>query len=387
MYRQVWVDEEQVPLQRIIWRGDPRERLKEFELLTLTYGTEPASFLAINAIQTLARMKKEKYPIESQIVLRDFYVDDLITGANSMKRALQIRNETMKLLAEGGFILRKWASNERTLIEDVPANSAGLTRSLDKGGVLKTLGIHWNPVEDMFQYKISVDMKQNQRVTKRIIMAVISRIFDPLGFLGPIVILAKLIIQRLWNLQVNWDESLPFELHTDWTRYKSQIMQLNEFRIPCKVAAVHAIMRVKLHGFCDASQEAYGACIYMRVSDQNGTHQVNLLCAKSRIAPLKSISIPRLELCGAQLLAQLIDKIIPILDLEIHQTCCWTDSTIVLGWIKSPSRRFNTFVANWIGEIQERTQVEDWRHVGTADNPADILSRGACSEVLKISEL
>ncbi|XP_067209986.1 uncharacterized protein [Linepithema humile] len=387
MYRQVLVDETQLPLQRIVWREDPDEPLKEFELLTLTYGTGPASFLAIKALRTLATLERENYPVGSRITLRDFYVDDLITGANSRTEALQILNETTKLLHQGGFVLKKWASNERDLLINVSNLSHAATRALDREGVCRTLGIRWNPVDDVFQYNITVRENHEQRATKRKVLSFIARIFDPLGLLGPVVVIAKLLIQTLWTLHLDWDESLPVNVHTEWKAYLSQIKQLNNFCIPRNAMEIHPIVRIELHGFCDASQNAYGACLYIRVTDQDGIHYTNLLCSKSRVAPLKTVNLPRLELCGAQLLSQLVHKTIQVLDLQLHEIYYWTDSTIVIGWIKSPSRNFSTFVANRIGEIQELTTIENWRHVRTKDNPADPLSRGFNAEALKKSEI
>lgn len=298
MYRQVLVDESQTPLQRIIWRDEPHERIKEFELLTLTYGTAPASFFAIKSIRTLAEIESKYFPVGSQIVMRDFYVDDLITGANSMTRALQIREETMKLLEKGGFVLRKWASNKMELLKNIPESSvASSIRSLDKEGIFKTLGIQWNPIEDVFQYHVRMDSNYAQRPTKRTILLCIAQIFDLLGLLGPVIILAKLFIQRLWTLQVDWDESLPADVYTEWITYRSQLKQLNELRITRMALGAQNIACVELHGFCDASQKTYGACVYLRVTDQDGSHHTRLLCSKSRVAPLKTISLPRIMWC------------------------------------------------------------------------------------------
>ncbi|XP_067215691.1 uncharacterized protein [Linepithema humile] len=193
-------------------------------------------------------------------------------------------------------------------------------------------------------------------------------------------------IEKMYR-QVLVDESLPVNVHTEWKAYLSQIKQLNNFCIPRNAMEIHPIVRIELHGFCDASQNAYGACLYIRVTDQDGIHYTNLLCSKSRVAPLKTVNLPRLELCGAQLLSQLVHKTIQVLDLQLHEIYYWTDSTIVIGWIKSPSRNFSTFVANRIGEIQELTTIENWRHVRTKDNPADPLSRGFNAEALKKSEI
>ncbi|XP_072751044.1 uncharacterized protein [Anoplolepis gracilipes] len=243
MYRQILINESQVPLQRILWRNNPNEQLREFELLTLTYGISPASFLAIKSLQTLTKSERQNYPIGAQTVLRDFYVDDLITGSNSMEGALQIRKETTSLLSKG-FKLHKWASNKLELIENIPdASITHSIRNLDKEDVFKTLGIQWNPIDDMFQYMISTDSKSGQRDNKRIILSFIAQIFDPLGLIGPVVLVAKLLVQKLWALQVDWDESLPSDIYTDWSRYKSQMKGLNKIRSPRDVITAQEISR------------------------------------------------------------------------------------------------------------------------------------------------
>ncbi|XP_071652694.1 uncharacterized protein [Temnothorax longispinosus] len=388
MYRQVLVDESQVSLQRILWRDTPDGPIRVLELLTVTYGTGAAAFLAIKSIRTLAEIEAKNFPIGSKIVLRDFDVDDLITGANTKEAALQVRDETTKLLEKGGFVLRKWASNSPDLLVNLPDSSMmNSTRTLDKEGMCKTLGIQWNPKDDVLLYQIQIKADTNQRVTKRTILSCVAQIFDPLGLLGPVIILAKMLIQRLWTLQLGWDESLPAELHTQWSNYKSQLSQLNDIRISRRAVKVKSSTRIELHGFCDASQNAYGACIYLRTTNQRRVHTTKLLCAKSRVAPLKAVSLPRLELSATQLLAQLTDKVVPILELKIDAVYLWTDSQIVLDWINSSSRRFNTFVANRVGDIQELTSVQSWSHVGTECNPADILSRGATPSVLKDADL
>ncbi|XP_077278664.1 uncharacterized protein LOC143906437 [Temnothorax americanus] len=356
MYRQVLVDESQVSLQRILWRDTPDGPIRMLELLTVTYGTGAAAFLAIKSIRTLAEIEAKNFPIGSKIVLRDFDVDDLITGANMKEAALQVRDETTKLLEKGGFVLRKWASNSPDLLVNLPDSSMiNSTRTLDKEGMCKTLGIQWNPKDDVLLYRIQINADTNQRVTKRTILSCVAQIFDPLGLLGPVIILAKMLIQRLWTLQLGWDESLPAELHTQWSNYKSQLSQLNDIRIPRRAVEVKSSTRIELHGFCDASQNAYGACIYLRTTNQRRVHTTKLLCAKSRVAPLKAVSLPRLELNAAQLLAQLTDKVVPILELKIDAVYLWTDSQIVLDWINSSSRRFNFSFCS-----QRRRSMVEW---------------------------
>jgi hypothetical protein len=142
---------------------------------------------------------------------------------------------------------------------------------------------------------------------------------------------------------------------------------LNQLEIPRQVTSNQNPIGFELHGFCDASERAYGACIYIRSLNTATPHQTRLLCAKSRVAPLKTITLPRLELCGALLLSKLIASLRQSLNLPIAKTCCWTDSQIVLS-----------FVANRVSEIQVLTKNCVWSYVNTKDNPADIISRG-CS--------
>nr|CAI5845596.1 unnamed protein product [Callosobruchus analis] len=186
-----------------------------------------------------------------------------------------------------------------------------------------------------------------------------------------------LVADKLWLEKIDWDSAVSKQLEIEWIKLRDNLVELNKLKI-CRNVICNDALKVELHGFCDASAEAYGAAVYVRSIDTEGKIHVCLLSAKSKVAPLKTISIPRLELCGALILAKLIEKVTDSVKVEFENVYCWTDSTVVLGWLKTTPNLLKTFIANRVSEIQtlESQKQCQWRHVPTKMNPADILSRG-----------
>lgn len=384
MYRQILIDPSQVCLQRILWRNDPTSSIDTYELLTVTYGTSSASYLATRCLNYHAEQHATRYPVGSRHVRRGFYVDDFLSGADTIREAMELRDELIELLKLGSFELSKWASNCSNLLENIKDRNSELITIQDEMDS-NILGIQWNQAKDTFHFAYNT-VSTNSAISKRTILSEVSRLFDPLGLLGPVIVVAKLILQNLWKSNLHWDESVPQEIHTSWLRLKSQLYDINQLQISRCVKFNSDLQSVQLQGFCDASQDAYGACIYVRTKLGLNEYRSELLCSKSRVAPLKAVSLPRLELSAAVLLARLIDKVKESLEEPI-QTCLWSDSTIALNWIASSSRNWSVFVANRVGEIQRLTQISDWRHVPSCDNPADILSRGLYPHELVASHM
>ncbi|XP_014370711.2 uncharacterized protein LOC106720507 [Papilio machaon] len=197
--------------------------------------------------------------------------------------------------------------------------------------------------------------------------------------------IGKVLLQRLWLLKLQWDDPLPADILRTWNRFVDNLSYLSSIKIP-RHAFQCDVTRVELHIFTDASQTAYGACAYVRtVCDDRVV--VKLLISKGKVAPLKPVSIPRLELCGALLGAKLYDKIRSSLTREFDEVVFWTDSTIVLGWLRMTPNLLKTFVQNRVAEIHELTSVFTWRHVSGKENPADLISRGVSLEDLVLSKL
>lgn len=383
MYRQVMINPDDRRFQRIFWRQNPEEPLQCYELNTVTYGTASAPFLAVRSLHQLGYESQGSCPRISQIILEDFYMDDLLTGCDTIPELIDLQRELSSVLAGGCFELRKWLSNRTEVLDQFKVNKDLHSNilKLGPGEQNKTLGILWNATEDNIQYSIRRFPYQSD-ITKRAILSVISQIFDPLGLLGPIVVNAKIMLQSLWQDRLSWDEKISDETSEKWLKFCKDIQHLNSVKIPRHVLSVTRLV-IELHGFSDSSERAYGACIYLVCQVNSTTYVSQLLCAKSRVAPIKRVTLPRLELCAAVLLSKLVDKVRMSLNLKISRYFYWSDSTIVLCWIKACPSRWKTFVANRVSTIQGLTNVDDWYHVASEDNPADYLSRGTTADILK----
>lgn len=370
MYRQIKLHEEDKKYHRIFWRANDKDPLKCYELQTVTYGTASAPFLAVRCLFALAEENELQYPREAKIIKEDFYVDDLLTGADTIEEMLDIKETIKTLLQSAGLNLHKWASNHSAVCPELSRET-----SIQIGDKTKrTLGTHWQVDSDSLHYKL--DLQETPRpISKRSVLSTTAKIFDPLGILGPIIVIAKIIFQESWQARLAWDDPLPENLQKGWVEFEDQLKNLSSIKVPRQVFQQN-YDDVQLHGFCDASIKAYGACVYVR-SKLNDQWNSTLLCAKSKVAPLSKITLPRLELQGAVLLAKLISKVQDAIKLPETATFLWCDSTIVLGWIKSPPNRWKLYVANRVAQVQQLTGNATWNHVSSLDNPADVISRGA----------
>ena len=383
MYRCIEVDERDQNYQRIIWRTDPSQPVVHYKLNTLTYGTACASFLATRCLKELALENNLEFPNASQSIQNNFYMDDWLDGGDNIEAVLELIKNVHNILTAANFNLRQWTSNDKRVLEYLQKNNQSLNSQYIVKDVQdsKTLGVRWNSSEDNFQY--ATNSRETKFITKRFILSVISQIFDPLGLIGPVIIRAKIMLQSLWQLKIDWDDPIPEDLKLSWIRFYEKLHSLNEIKIP-RHFFVNFPKYIELHCFSDASQAAYGACIYFKSVDQDENVLVRLVCAKSRVAPLKTITVPRLELCGALLATNLCKTVVDSLgNLNINKTYFWCDSTIVLAWIATDPSKLKQFVANRISKIQANSNGSQWKHVPTKHNPADLISRGLNPDDIK----
>lgn len=376
MYRMIWIDKSHRKLQRILWRDDVTGNVVHYELNTVTYGTASASFLATRVLHDIGLKYKDLQPEVSKIILNNFYMDDLIFGHHDLDKAIELKANIDKTLSKHGLQLRKWVSNNPRVIKksDDSQNTEFYILGDDE---TKTLGTAWNTKSDTIHYNFQLKIDLSI-ITKRTILATIGQLYDILGLINPVIVTAKLILQEVWKSQLDWDSPVPAIIADQWSIFVNQLPKLNSIHIPrCVIDTEISHRSVLLCGFSDASQLAYGACIYLVSCDNSNKPSSHLICSKSRLAPLSSMSLPRLELCGALLLAQLVDKVLKSLEIHIPQVNLFTDSMIVLDWLNSEPSRWKVFVSNRVAEIQRLTANMTWYHIESDINPADIVSRGS----------
>lgn len=386
MYRQIEVHPSFRDLQCIVWQKKGEPGPKFYKLNTVTYGTRPAPYLANRVIKAVIEDHGSEYPLAVEPLDKCTYVDDTIFGADEKAEAREIRDQVETALKRGCLELRKWSSNCEDLLPAITEGQDEFYIEPDSNSSSKVLGLVWSTKTDEFSFKVAeID---NSVITKRTILSNIAKLFDPLGWLSPFVVRAKILMQSLWLVKAGWDDSdLPEQTQTEWIELCEEMQQLSKLTIPRFVGPGPQPAKVKLVGFSDASKRAYSAVVFIYVEYQNGETKSHLLRAKTKVAPVKTQSIPRLELCATVELTKLITTVRDNWLGKIDEICCYTDSQIVLDWFARHASSWHTFVANRVSLVQTTLPEVKWRHVSTKKNPADLNSRGMKVEDLLESGL
>ena len=383
MFHQVRVPPHERDVLRFLWwtTGDLTQQPSVYRMCVHLFGGTWSPSACSFALRRTADDNRDDFSTEAvQAVKHNFYVDDCLLSTEDEEQAIQLTAELRDLVKRGGFNLTKWISNNPRVIESVPVEDRakevkGLDLNHDAMPVERALGVSWNIELDCFAYKIT---PKDKPLTRRGMLSIISSIYDPCGYACPFVLQAKLILQELTAMKLGWDEPIPAVLKERWQQWLADLPVMEGFKVN-RCLKPHDFGEVKdfeLHHFSDASDKAYGAASYLRMTNVGGQVYSSLVFAKSQVAPLKKITIPRLELMAATLSIHLDQMIRRELDLPIASSVFWTDSTIVLQYVKNDDKRFHTFVANRVAIIRGSSEPQQWRHIESQSNPADDLSRG-----------
>ena len=379
MYRAVLLPEQQKDLHRFVWRTDDTQPLRDFRMTRLTFGVSASSFAANMAMKQNALDHASAYPLAAQAVVDSFYVDDGLTGADSISEARELQTQLHELFSMGGFVLRKWKSSDPKTLIDVPSHLLDQQPTQEIVYIdtfTKILGVEWDSVSDTFRPMIP-SYSPEEELTKRTLVSHIARLFDVLGWCSPAIIKPKILLQRLWEEKLGWDELVSQDIRKVWEKWRGELPILRDHLIPrCYYNKEADTVNAELHGFCDASESAYAGVVYLKLLDSTNSVHSSLVMAKTKVAPIKRLSIPRLELCGALIVAKLLSQASRILHVPTNKVYAWTDSLVVLGWLRGDLRRLKTFEGNRVSEIIDLVPPSRWNYVNTAANPADCASRG-----------
>ena len=250
-----------------------------------------------------------------------------------------------------------------------------------------TLGIEWNISSDQFHLNVS-DTLYVTTVTKRNVVSDAAKVFDALGLFSPVTVNMKILLQRLWEIKLDWDDPVPEDILEVTSQWRCELPFLSEIHVPqCYSPNGFSTSSMQLHGYSDASEEAYAGVVYLRLEDPARNVHTEIVLSKTRVAPIKRLSIPRFELCGAQLLTKLLCHAKKILNFPVTSVFAWTYSTMVLGWLTGNPRQFKTYVGNRISFIIDQLPSDCWKHVAGSQNPAGCASRGLFPLQLKDHDL
>lgn len=375
MFLQVRVRAADASAFRFLWRS-PGSQETPFvcQMDVQIFGAICSPFICAYVLREAAKWGDGHAEFAIKQIEDHFYVDNWLTSFPTVDEATRAADIMFRVLAEGGFTLAQWGSSDPEVLLSLPGSP--VTKfELDRKGmpVERTLGISLDYGVDAFKIVAKPCTDVN---TRRELLRAISTIFDPIGFLSPVLINAKVILQDVCRAGTKWDESLTCEHHQRWTQWTEDFAAMDQLHIPrCFFRDLSPDVEVSLHFFADASNMAFGPIAYLTFSLRDEISTAFVM-SKTRVTPIKYVSVARLELCAALLAVRLSVIANRELRLKISRQTFWSDSITVLRWVKSKHFRFHAYVGNRIGEILDSSRPEEWRYVPSAQNPTDDCSRG-----------
>jgi len=333
----------------------------------------------------------QEYPVAVETVQNKIYVDDAIASKPTEEEISVLASQLQELLAHAGMKICKFYTNSKKALLRIPEELRAKQVLFTDDEIIfennKILGLTWNAETDCLQFvsRFKNLHEWNSRKglttvkhwTKRLILKASASIYDPLGLISPFTIIARVLLQRLWMKKstIGWDTPLPEDIVKDWLDWLQGVFQLQDLKIPRFLKVKTDSANLQLHIFSDASQDVYACACYLRVAQSDGEVDVNLVCAKARVTPVKSETISRLELMGCLIATRIAASTAQALDIKKEDIVYWTDSMTCLHWINTPAKSLQAYVGNRTSQIQACSDVSQWRHCPTKQNPADIPTR------------
>lgn len=385
-FLQVGLQKEDRDVTRFLWLKDINAGLSETNLLHLRFCRVPFGIISSPFLLTATIRnhitQRNKDLIEK--VADKCYMDNLVTGMPNLKEAVKLFEDTQNTFKELSMNIRDWMSNSQELMKIIPPHLK--MKQTDK---CKVLGLTWNVKEDFLELKLNEEIFQkhtNPMLTKRDVLKTLARIFDPYGLAAPLLLPLKIFFQELCIQKIKWDKILSEELHLRWDNIIKKLEAAKKIQIPRYIKTKNSDSQAKyeLHTFTDASKDAYAAVVYLRVISEDKI-TTTFIMSKARITPIQdkeNLKIPRLELLAYLIGCRLIKYVKDNLNLPIDRQYMWTDSYIVLSWLKT-SKLLPPFVSRRIAEIKQLNNIE-FCYISSKENPADLATRPELWEKKKL---
>ncbi|XP_055634192.1 uncharacterized protein LOC129774475 [Toxorhynchites rutilus septentrionalis] len=386
MYHQMLIRRADKRVQRFIFRHDPRDEPCIYVMDVATFGAKCSPCSA----QFVKNMNAMEFVVENPeavaAIVEKHYVDDYFDSVDTIEEAIQRAKQVRLIHAKGGFEIRNWVSNSEKVLSSLGESKEVQTIHFNQDketGNERVLGIIWNTVQDVFSFStehredLQEYLRGSKKPTKRIVLSCVMGFFDPLGLLSCFTVHGKILVQDLWRNGCEWDQEIDDECLVKWQQWIELLPLVEQIRIPRSYfgrTRSSEIDKLELHIFTDASIHTYGCVAYFRASIGDEV-KCSLAMSRSKVAPLKMQSIPRLELMGAVLGARMWQTIKAHHSLPINRCFLWTDSQTVMSWLRSDQRKYKQFVAFRVGEILETTGSSDWRWIPSRLNLADALTK------------
>ncbi|XP_065093953.1 uncharacterized protein LOC135714509 [Ochlerotatus camptorhynchus] len=378
MFHQIQMLLEDQHCQRFFWMDDDESEPSVYVVQVMTFGACCSPSTAQHVKNTNAKKFEQDYPDAVDAIIKRHYVDDMLVSTETEEEAVKLAQDVKKIHEHAGFEIRNWISNS-AMVQATLKGAATEEKNLNIGEEAtteKVFGMWWNTSNDCFTYKLSSRYDEallsgSRRPTKREVLRTLMMIYDPLGFIAHLLMFLKVLLQEIWRTLVGWDDPIEDLQFEKWLKWLAVFPDMRLVEVPrCYRSLTSVEAEVEMHTFVDASENGFAAVVYLRFREGN-VIECALAGAKTRVAPLKFLSIPRSELQAALLGVRLADTILASLSIKIYKRYFWTDSKDVLCWLASDHRRYSQFVAFRVSEILESTDVNEWRWVPTKQNVAD----------------
>lgn len=382
MFHQIYIRKEDRNAQRFLWSSSNANDPEIFVMNVMIFGASCAPCTSQFVKNVNADKYYRKYPVAATAIRHNHYVDDFLDSVDTEEEAIRLALEVKYIHSKAGFNIRNWICNKPNVLNVLKINDNGQQKSLNLGeesDANKVLGVFWKSSDDSFTFKLSPHIINNDlflgvRVpTKRELLKVLMTIYDPLGLIGHFLMYLKIVLQEVWRTNVKWDDEIQASQDSKWKKWLSYLPEIQNIIIPrCYLQSFQTYnnVDVQLHTFADASENGYAAVAYLRISDGNNV-SVSLVGSKTRVAPLRITSIPRLELMAAVIASRFANQILNSMTITINKKIFWTDSKTVISWLKSDQRKYHQFVAFRVSEILDSTELNEWRWISSKLNVAD----------------